>query len=246
MTGGVAIILVGLSLIDSTSFGTLLIPVWLLLTPGKIKAGRITAYLVTVVIFYFAIGLALAAGADTLVEVLREPLAVIPSVAWRTVQAITGIGLIILSYYLEARINRRQESQTPGTPGRLARWRSRALEDADHGGATSVVKLALVGTSLEVLTMLPYLAAIGILTAADLSHAGLTAGVAAYCLLMILPAVILTIARLTMHERLTPVLTRINNWFSRLSGKAVGWTVGGIGIGILVNAVINMVILTTS
>lgn len=246
MTGGTALILVGLSLIDSTSFGTLLIPVWLLLTPGKIKAGRITAYLVTVVIFYFAIGLALAAGADTLVEVLREPLAVIPSVAWRTVQAITGIGLIILSYYLEARINRRQESQTPGTPGRLTRWRSRALEDADHGGATSVVKLALVGTSLEVLTMLPYLAAIGILTAADLSHAGLTAGVAAYCLLMILPAVILTIARLTMHERLIPALTRINSWFSRLSGKAVGWTIGGIGIGILINAVINMVILTTS
>lgn len=244
MTSGILVVLVGLSLIDSTSFGTLLIPVWLLLTPGRIRVGRIAAYLATVTIFYFVFGLLLAAGADTLVEALREPFAAIPQLAWRIIQAAAGIGLIALSYYLEARIKRRQEDENAG-PGRLARWRSRALEDSEEGsgGAGPVVKLALVGASLEVLTMLPYLAAIGILTAAGLSPAVLTASVAAYCLLMIVPAIILTVARLTMHDRLTPVLTRINDWFSRSSGKAVGWTVGGIGIGVLVNAAVNLYIL---
>lgn len=248
MTTGILLVLVGLSLVDSTSFGTLLIPVWLLMTPGKIRVGRIAAYLTTVVVFYLLAGLALAAGADTLVEALREPFSAVPPVAWRCVQAVAGVGLIILSYYLEARINRRQETEGTG-PGRLARWRSQALEgtgEAGRGGAGPVVKLALVGTSLEFLTMLPYLAAIGILTAADLSPAALTASVAGYCLLMITPAILLTAARLAFHDRLTPLLTRINNWFSRASGKAVGWTVGGIGIGVLVNAVINLVVLANS
>lgn len=30
-------VLVVLALVDSTSFGTLLIPIWLLLTPGKLR-----------------------------------------------------------------------------------------------------------------------------------------------------------------------------------------------------------------
>ena len=37
-----------LALVDSTSFGTLLIPTWLLLAPGRLRPGRILIYLATV------------------------------------------------------------------------------------------------------------------------------------------------------------------------------------------------------
>ena len=40
--------LVVLALVDSTSFGTLLIPIWLMLAPGRLKAGRILVFLATV------------------------------------------------------------------------------------------------------------------------------------------------------------------------------------------------------
>lgn len=136
-------------------------------------------------LFYFLVGLALAAGADSLVEALREPLDAVPSLAWRIIQLVVGIVLIILSYIAESRIRR---SRADGKVGRLEGWRSRALSDAGSGSAGSLVKLALVGTSIELLTMLPYLAAIAMLTAAGLSPLELTASIAVYCLVMVIPA----------------------------------------------------------
>lgn len=238
-------VLVALALVDSTSFGTLLIPIWLLLTPGKLRLGRLASYLGTVVLFYFLVGLALAAGADSLVEALRGPLDAISSTTWRIIQLVIGIALIILSYVAEARIRRSRNDGKDGTVGRLEGWRSRALSDAGSGGAGSLVKLALVGTSIELLTMLPYLAAIAMLTAADLGAVELTASIAVYCLVMVVPAIVLCAGRLTFHERVDPTLHKINDWFSRHSDKAVGWTLGGIGIGVAVNAVINLIVLAT-
>ncbi|MGO3060918.1 hypothetical protein [Corynebacterium casei] len=55
-----------LALVDSTSFGTLLIPVWLLMTPGRLQVGRVLQFLLTVVSMYFFIGLGLLLGANAL------------------------------------------------------------------------------------------------------------------------------------------------------------------------------------
>ena len=51
-----------LALIDSTSFGTLVIPVWLMLAPGRIRPQRVLVFLVTVAVFYLAVGVALLSG----------------------------------------------------------------------------------------------------------------------------------------------------------------------------------------
>nr|WP_244632849.1 hypothetical protein [Aeromicrobium sp. CFBP 8757] len=54
--------LVVLALVDSTSFGTLLIPIWLMLAPGRLRPGRIVVFLATVAGFYLVLGLLLVAG----------------------------------------------------------------------------------------------------------------------------------------------------------------------------------------
>ena len=51
--------LVVLALIDSTSFGTLLIPLWFLLVPGRVRAHRVLVFLGTVAAFYLGVGIAL-------------------------------------------------------------------------------------------------------------------------------------------------------------------------------------------
>jgi hypothetical protein len=48
MSVGLLLPLAGLALVDSTSIGTLFIPVWLLLTPGPVNGRRILAYLGTI------------------------------------------------------------------------------------------------------------------------------------------------------------------------------------------------------
>ncbi|NDL58565.1 GAP family protein [Phytoactinopolyspora mesophila] len=237
MSGGLVAALAGLSLIDSTSFGTLLIPIWLLLAPGRIRPSRIAAYLGTVAAFYFVIGLALAAGADAALQAGQNALGSIPETPLRLAQLVLGLAIIALSYWLEARIKQRGDS-----PGRLQSWRSKAITENRQGGTGTLTKLAVTATSIEVATMLPYLVAIGLLTAADLSPAAYGTALAGYCLLMIMPAVVLTVVRIAWHSKAEATLTKINAWFTRHNAKAVGWTVGGIGIGLSVNAIINLLV----
>lgn len=237
MSTGLIAVLVGLSLVDSTSFGTLLIPIWLLLAPGRVRAGRIAVYLGTVAAFYLVVGLTLAAGAATTLTAARSLVTGVPDTPLRVAQLATGIALVALSYWLEARIRRRD-----GRSGRLQAWRARAVSDSGPAGARSLMVLAILATGIEVVTMLPYLAAIGLLTAAAPGPAVLGAALAAYCLVMVAPAVVLTALRIVWHSRVDPLLTRINSWFERNNAKAVGWTVGGIGIGVGVNAIINLAV----
>ena len=60
--------LVLLALIDATSFGTLLIPVWFLITPGRIRATRVLVFLGTIAAFYWVLGLLLSAWAVTFLD----------------------------------------------------------------------------------------------------------------------------------------------------------------------------------
>ncbi|WP_378733697.1 GAP family protein [Nocardia brasiliensis] len=221
--------LIGLALIDSTSFGTLLIPIWLLLTPGRLRFGRIAIYLATVAVFYFGVGILLALGADAVLTAVRSGSIDLPQWPLRIGQLILGISIIALSYRLEARAARQA-----GQPGKIQRWRAKTMSGS--GSARSLMNLALVAATLEVATMLPYLAAVGLIANTDLTWPLTGATLAAYCLVMTLPALVLAAARLLAHERIDPLLQRINNWLTKNSAKAIGWAVGGIGIWLTLNA----------
>ena len=215
MDAGLLASLAALALVDSTSFGTLLIPLWLLIHPGPVRTGRLLVFLGTVAAFYFAVGMALTLGAGAL---LPQITAVLDTRAVRWAQLALGVALFLWSF----RMGRRNR---PSGEGRLARWRRRAL--AEEGGAASLAGLALAAAALEAGTMLPYLAAIGLLTTAALPLATVTVTMAGYCLLMITPALVLLAARVAAGKRLVPVLTRISDWMSH--SETLAWVVGIAG-----------------
>jgi hypothetical protein len=214
-----------LALIDSTSFGTLLIPIWLLLHPGGIRARRILIFLSTVAVFYLAVGVAVTLGADALLPQLSRLLATRPA-GWA--QLVLGVALFFLSFRLD-----RKHRTTGG--GRLERWRERALTD---GGAAGLAGLALAATAAEVTTMLPYLAAIGLLTTAQLAAGPIALVMAGYCLLMIAPALVLLALRLTLGDWITPLLTRVGDWMAR--SNALSWIVGIVGFLLARDAAIRL------
>src|SRR5690606_18219621 len=146
-----------LALIDSTSFGTLLIPIWLMLHPGPLRPGRLLVFLGTVAAFYFAVGVGVAAGAEALLPNLA---AIVDSRPFLWVQLTVGVALFFLSF----RMGRKKGQDDGG--GRLARWRERAMST---GSVVGLIGLALTAVVVEVGTMLPYLAAIGLVTTAQLS-----------------------------------------------------------------------------
>lgn len=89
-----------LALTDSLSFGTLLVPVWLLMAPGKMHPHRILLYLSTVAAVYYGIGIVLMAGGRALLEgatgLLDSPTALVARLA-------IGVALLILSFALDTK-----------------------------------------------------------------------------------------------------------------------------------------------
>ncbi len=96
--------------------------------------------------------------------------------------------------------------------------------------------LAVVAVGVEAASMLPYLAAIALLASSGLGTGATVALLAGYCLVMVLPALVLLALRAALHDRLTPALTRLESWLSRASGEAVAWVLFLLGLYVVVDA----------
>lgn len=214
--------LVLLALADSTSFGTLLIPIWLLLASARPSVPRMLAYLGTVAGFYLVMGVALSFGARLLLDDVQAWLS--SPVGGGVVMAV-GAVLFAGSFWLSSRAKARQGD---GAPERMLRWRDRAL-DAESGSVAPLMALALTATALETATLLPYLMAIGIMEGVDLALPVHGAVLAAYVVVMVLPALVLLVVRLVAHRRIEPWLQRVNDWLMRQAGEMTSWAVAIVG-----------------
>ncbi|WP_246322444.1 GAP family protein [Microlunatus parietis] len=213
-----------LALIDSTSFGTLLIPIWLLLGSERPRVGRMLIYLGTVTGFYFALGMIISFGAYAFMDQIQAALA---TQAASVVQLLLGVGLFLLSFALDP--NRRAK-RADGEPGKIARWRQRAMGDASGGGSIpALMGLALGAAAIEAASMLPYLGAIGLITTSGLDLAGRGLSIAGYCVIMILPALVFLVLRLVAHRKVEPLLQKINGWLTKNAAGATSWIVAIVG-----------------
>jgi len=242
-------ILAVLALVDSTSFGTLLIPIWLLMASGRLRIGRLLVYLATVVAAYFVIGVVIMLGATAFIGTFGDAL---ESRAAYIIQLVVGIGLVTLSYVMDPGTKRAKriaaEREAAGgdaaasTGGRISRWRGRILgaDDAPAskraGSLAALMGLALAGVSLEVATMVPYLAGIGIISSTSPSLAVSLLMLAGYCLVMIAPALILTLGRLVARNALERPLSALDRWLSKNAQSTTSWIIGIVGVLLAVNA----------
>lgn len=239
--------LVVLALVDSTSFGTLLIPIWFMLT-AEVRPRRVLVFLGTVAAFYLVVGLALLAGADAVLREVPLDHPVVP-----VLQLVLGVVLFGWSFT----IGRKPTTSGAAAPaaahgatgtdavggapattaatatrqgGRLLRWRDRAV-GAESGttGYGALVGLALGAALVEVATMLPYLGAIGLLSSSGLRPLEQGLVLAVYCVVMVLPALVLLALRVLAASRIRPTLERVAAWMERTGAETTGWVVGIIG-----------------
>lgn len=211
--------LVVLALVDSTSFGTLLIPIWLMLAPGRLRPGRIIVFLATVAAFYLALGLLLVAGVASFADELADAFDARPV---QVAQVLVGAALLAAGLWVGSRRKR------GGGSGRLMRWRERAV--GDEGSTRGLMTLALTAALIEAASMVPYLAAIGLIGTSDLSGALIAVTLVGYCLVMVLPALVLLAGRALAAEHVQPVLQRVNDWMVRTGQENTAWVLGIIGV----------------
>lgn len=213
-----------LALIDSTSFGTLLIPIWLLLASGRPRTGRMLIYLGTIVAFYFGLGMIISLGASAFMGQIK---AALDTPAASVVQLFLGVGLFLLSFALDPK---RRQQRADGQPGKIAKWRERAMGDASGSGSVpALMGLALGAAAIEAASMLPYLGAIGLITTSGLDLTGRVLSLAGYCVIMVLPALILLLLRLVAHRQVEPLLQKINGFLSKHAAGATSWIVAILG-----------------
>ncbi|MBO9627291.1 MAG: GAP family protein [Microbacterium sp.] len=214
-----------LALVDGLSVGTLLIPVFLLLSPGRVRAGRILLYLATIAVFYLVVGLLFLWGLVNLVDVAADFLA---SPAGVTVRLLVGVALIVVAFVMPTKP---AAPAAPGvaapTPGRITRWRERLLDPRTRG--TAVMAVAVAAGLVEVATMLPYILAMTMLADAGVTTPFRVMALVAYCALMVAPAVVLLVLRLVAAPLVQRPLERFAAWMERTGAENTAWIIGIIG-----------------
>lgn len=217
MTLELLLTLAALALVDSLSVGTLLIPVFFLIAP-RLRAGRLLVYLLTIAGFYLVVGLLLLWGATAALAALQNS---VDPVVGSVVQLVAGTTLLLVAIAMPTK------PRDPGSePGRLARWRDRALNGSGPG---TLIGVALVAGALELATMVPYLGAVGLLTAAPVDDAARVGMLAAYCLVMIAPALVLLVLRIAARRLVEPALARFGAWLERTGAENTAWILGIVG-----------------
>ena len=243
-----------LALIDGLSVGTLLIPVFLLLHPGRVRAGRILLYLGTIAVFYLAVGLLFLWGMVNLVDVASDFLG---SPTGMIVRLLVGVALLVTAFVMpttpaetasvvpaastgmaaggaqaatpEASVPLPPASPAPpvARPGRISRWRARLLDPTTRGFA--VMAVAIAAGLVELATMLPYLVAMTMLADAGVDTPFRVLSLAGYCALMIAPAVVLLVLRLVAAPLVQRPLERFAAWMERTGAENTAWIIGIIG-----------------
>lgn len=225
--------LVLLALTDSLSFGTLLIPVWLLMTPGTLRPQRVVAYLAVVAAAYAALGVALVAGGEFLFEAVGDAFDSTPALIARLV---VGAALLALSFLLDTKAARARAARR-AQGGRVQRWRERAMSDGSIG---ALAGLAIAAVAAEAASMLPYIAATGIISTQTSGWAEALLLLAGYCFLMIVPALLLLAGRVVARSLVEQPLGRLDAWLTGNARSTTLWIIGIAGFFLAASALSDL------
>ena len=108
-------------------------------------------------------------------------------------QLAVGIGLVVLSFVIDPKAVAKRRAKRGLPPREPGAWRRRAL--GPEAAIGTVMGVAVLAGLVEVASMLPYLAAVGILVTAGLPPGSQIAILAGYVLVMITPALVLSAVR---------------------------------------------------
>lgn len=210
-----------LALADGLSVGTLLIPLFLLVAPGRVNVRRILLYLATIAAFYLLVGMLLMLG---LVNLIDAAGAVISSTGGQIALLVVGAALLVTAIAMPTRRSGDAEAETPG---RLVRWRTRLLDE--RTSPLAVMAVAVTAGLIEIAGMLPYLIGMTMIANEPMALLAQYALLAGYCVVMVLPALLLLTARLVAARAVERPLARFAAWMQRTGAENTAWLLGIAG-----------------
>ncbi|KUM29546.1 hypothetical protein AQ436_07710 [Arthrobacter sp. EpRS66] len=246
MTSNPELSLLILALIDSTSIGTLVIPLWLLLRGRREAIAKVLAYLLVIAGFYWIVGVLLRSGL----------LLIDPGIFQHRFFRLAGmaVGALMIIWALTYRTDAQKEASARKKAKEPAGGPAQGLEPASESAPlprrlrgrvgtaldtrTGLIALALFAGLLELPTMLPYLAAVGVMQGAGWGTGLQLLALIGYCLVMIVPALVLVGARALAGPRIEAWMQKMGAKASAFAQETLGWVVG-IGGYLLIRACIS-------
>ncbi|ANA82414.1 hypothetical protein C7121_23350 [Paenibacillus glucanolyticus] len=204
-----------LSLLDMLSPAALGITVYLLLSERDRLISRLGVYLVTVAGFYFLVGAALMLGLDAVMKSVSD-IFQNRTVSW--MMAILGGVLFVASFYVPTK-----KTSAPRRP------KSKSF------GA--MIGLGFTTSLIEVATALPYFAAVGLMTTAQLNTIQWVPILAAYNMVMVLPPLILLGLHLVLGRMMQRPLEKLRVKIAESSGSLLSWVLCIAGVILVLNSI---------
>jgi hypothetical protein len=207
MTMGLLLTIGGLALLDTLSPAIIGISLFILLSGARRVAGPLCVYLATVAVFYFGVGVALMLGLDAALTHL-DGIADSTQVLWG--QLLLGVGMLVGALVMPTR-------------------RTAPRREPSSLRLPVIIGLGLTTGLVEVGMALPYLGAIGLMTAAELPSVLWMSLLGGYNLVMILPGLLLYLGFRLLGARLRPRLEWLRDRMANAGREAFGWVLGIAG-----------------
>ena len=203
----------GLALLDTLSPAIIGVTLYLLLTDSQNVTARLFALVFTVFILYFSLGLAMMLGLTYIMDTFSS---LFQNKLFSWIVFVIGMILFVASFFITT--NKKSAIPIPRT----------------HSIA-SMVMIGLLTFLIEASTALPYFAAIGLFITNDMPMIQWLPLLAAYNMMMILPAIILFLGNKLFKKWVTPILVNLHNKLSSSSSSVLSWVMCIVGLILIVN-----------
>jgi len=198
----------GLALLDTLSPTIIGVTLFLIVADNRNLTSRLLSYLFTVVILYFSLGLLLMLGFNYIVEAFTD---FFQSEAFKWGVFIAGAILFVGSYFIPK--NKKSNTLQPKTQSIF-----------------SMVIMGFLTFLIEAGTALPYFAAIGLLTTMDTPLSNSLPIIAAYNIMMILPALLIFLGYKVFGKRMNSTWVKLRNKVSSHSNSTLSWIMCIVGV----------------
>lgn len=204
----ILIYLGGLALLDTLSPTIIGVTLFLVLSDNKNLTSRLLAYLLTVLLLYFSLGVVMMLGLnfilDTFTNIFQNKI-----FSWSIF--IIGVILFTASFFIPT--NKKSNIPKPQTQ--------------------SILSIILIGVTtfiIEAGTALPYFAAIGLLITVDVPFYQWIPIIAIYNIVMVLPALLIFFGYKIFGKVIEPTLVTLRNKISNSSNSALSWIICIVGL----------------
>jgi len=198
----------GLALLDTLSPTIIGVTLFLVLTDIRNLTSRLLAYLLTVGLLYFSLGIVMMLGLNFIIEAFSN-IFQNKIVSW--VIFIVGVILFTASFFIPA--NKKSNIPKPKTQSIF-----------------SIIIIGITTFIIEAGMALPYFAAIGLLTTTDMPFYQWLPIIAVYNFIMILPALLIFLGFKLFGKWINPILVNLRNKISSSSSSALSWMMCIVGV----------------